>query len=741
MRHNVRHLAVAVMVCSLLLGSCGGSGKNGDAFRKPNILLITLDTVRADRLGCYGYAKSETPAIDALAEGGVLFEQAFSSAPITLPSHTSIMTGLHPPEHGVRENDDLTLSQDATTLAEVFERDGYRTGAFLGAFVLDSVFGLNQGFDIYDDVEEIEINGSDLSAAASNANQRRQPERRASEVVDSALSWLQEDGSAPFFCWVHLYDPHAPYSPPEPYATRFEHDRYDGEIAFVDNQIDRLLSWLDRRGLTDNTLVVLVSDHGEGLGEHDELRHAIFVYDATMRVPMIFSLPGRIAPSKRIPTPVGLVDVFPTITAIADIEVPVAPSGRSLATALTGGSLEPHDIYGESNYPFDYLGCSPLRSLITPRWKYIRSPVSELFDKELDPLETTNLAEQRGDIVRKMEQRLLAMEQSMIRLEAERIDLTAAQRQRLAALGYMGSGTSGQEPVDYSTLKDPKEMVTVFNQSTEVLELIAAGESRKALALLKKLVQQNPHNAQFLSALARALVQSGDLPSAADHFRRAIKAHERRGLDKNISTAGLYSDLAQVLARIGKLDEAISFFEKALEIHSRNAMVLNNLATAQARKKCYLESVLNLRKAHDIDPENRSVLQNLERALQLLVRSPDRYEDGLRLLSRQKVFDSTDLPVMDVLARVLAASPDDSLRNCARALELSRQTCRATHNRNPIYLDTLAIVHSNTGRFEEAIAFSQLALEIARQFNDKALAGSIKKRLELYESRRPYRMA
>jgi len=740
MRDTIGYAILLVMFLPFAVCSCGKTTLDGISSGKTNVLLITLDTVRADRLGCYGHQGARTPAMDALAARGVLFEQAYCSAPITLPSHTTIMTGLHPPEHGVRENDDMTLRQEVTTLAEVFKRKGYTTGAFLGAFVLDSVFGLDQGFDIYDDVDGTETENSGLSSAAADANQRRQPERPGNLVVDSALSWLEERGGESFFCWIHLYDPHYPYAPPEPYAERFAQDPYDGEIAFVDSQIDRLMSWLDRRGLTDTTLVALVSDHGEGLGEHDELRHAIFVYDTTMRVPMIFSLPGTIVPETRIETPVGLVDVFPTITAIVDIETPEKPSGQSLAAALTGGAIEAHDQYGESNYPFDYHGCSPLRSLTTPRWKYIRAPVAELFDRESDPAEATNVAGEHGEILRKMDARLSAMEEAMVTRDAERVALSAEQRRRLTALGYAGSGTSGRTPVDYRSLEDPKAMVAVFNRSTEALELLAAGKLQEAIALLRELAQQNPHNVQFQSALARALVQSGDLRGAADHFRQAIDAHEQRGLDHNISTAGLLSDLGQIVARLGKVDEAISLFARSLSIHPQNAMVLNNLATAQVRTGRHLESVLNLRKAQSVDPENPSVRQNAERALQLLVRSSDRYRDGLRLLRGAQEFDSKDLPVMDVRARVLAACPDGALRDCARALEIAQKVCTATGRRNPIYLDTLAIVHSNLGRFEEAIALSQQARKIAEQYNDKELLSAIEKRLDLYESRRPYRM-
>lgn len=720
---------VSITACLVMLCACSDTEEAAPA-GQTNILLITLDTIRADRIGCYGYEKGETPALDALASRGVLFEQAFTSVPITLPSHASILTGLLPPEHGVRENDDMTLREEATTLAEVFKKKGYRTGAFIGAFVLDSLFNLDQGFDVYDD---------DLSSAATKKDHRFEQERSGDKVVDSALSWLDRESGSPFFCWVHLFDPHAPYLPPAPFSERFPDDPYDGEIAFTDSQVGRLTAWLDKRGLTGRTLVVVAGDHGEGMGDHKELRHSVFIYESTTRVPMIVSLPGKLPEGAAVAPPVSLIDLYPTIIALLDGDGSRQVSGRSLVAAMEGKSLEPRDIYSESNYPYDYYGWSPLRGLTTPRWKYIRAPVPELYDRRSDPGERTNVATKNAPIVKKMENRLSAMEQAMVQGKADRVDLSPEQRERLANLGYTAGGTRKQAVVDVSSLKDPKEMADALNQSIEVIDMLAAGDLKGAIDTMKALVDENPGNAQFHSILARALAQSGDFQGAARHFDKALKIHEKSGQRDNVGTAVLHGDFGLVLTRLKRDDDAITHFEKALKINPNNAMVYNNMGTALARRQRYLESTLSLRRALDADPENSSVRKNLARALQLLGGSPTRYRDGYRLLRSGRDFETIDPAVKDVLARVLAASPEESLRDCERARRLAEETCKVTRNSNPIFLDTLAIVHSNSNRFDKAIAISRQALEIAVRFNDSNLAAAIRKRIKLYESRKPFR--
>ena len=275
---------------------------------RPNVVLVTLDTTRADHLGCYGDADARTPAIDGLATGGILFSQAATPAPLTLPAHASILTGLYPTYHGVRLNGTTALGPDRTTLAEVFSERGYRTGAFVGAFVVDGRWGLNQGFATYDDRFDLgKFKRLDLAAV----------QRPGNEVVDAALEWLNGRRDQPFFAWIHLYDPHSPYEPPEPFRTqhgaRGLAGLYDGEIAFADQQVGRLVSWLETAGLTGRTIVVIAGDHGEGLGSHGEGTHGFFLYDYALHVPLIISTPFDQLRGGRVDDQVSLVDVFPTV--------------------------------------------------------------------------------------------------------------------------------------------------------------------------------------------------------------------------------------------------------------------------------------------------------------------------------------------------------------------------------------------------------------------------------------------
>ena len=359
-----------------------------EGIEKPNIILITLDTTRADHLPCYGYPGVKTPYLDALAREGIVFEQCTTSSPLTLPSHTSIMTGLYPTYHGVRVNANTAVSQKHLTLAELFTRQGYQCGAFIASFVLDGRWGLKQGFHHYDDQFELEkYQGLNLAMI----------QRPGNEVIDAALSWLDDQSSSSFFAWIHLYDPHTPYEPPEPYLTEYNTGQfglYDGEIAFMDEQIGRVVSWLREKGLTGKTLIVLIGDHGEGLGDHGEWEHGYFIYDYAVQVPFLIVTPFREFQGKRVSSQVRTVDLYPTLLEMAGVEVPEENQGESLLDIFfhPDKSMESY-AYCESLTPNIHYNWSPLHGLKTPRYKYIAAPRAELYDLEKDPDERHNLAE------------------------------------------------------------------------------------------------------------------------------------------------------------------------------------------------------------------------------------------------------------------------------------------------------------------------------------------------------------
>jgi choline-sulfatase len=405
------------------------------------LVIVTLDTTRADHLSVYGYMDVSLPHLERLAANGVVFDQAMSVGALTLPAHTSLFTGLLPPAHGVRDNSDPGLGDAHVTLAEILRARGYETAAFVGSVVLDADRGLAQGFDRYAGVR---LDRGDAQGF----------QRRGNEVVDEAVNWLAGVGSAPFFLWTHLYDPHRPYDPPPPFDTM--HDPYVGEIAFVDQQIGRLLEALDARGLTGRTIVVVAGDHGESRGEHGERDHGVFLYQSVLRVPLIVQAPG--IPPRRIAEVVRLTDIMPTVLDL--LGMPVPPSdGATLAGALHGHArpLE-REVYAESLSP-RHLGWSPLFALRSGRYKLIDAPRPELYDLEADPFEARNIYQQRRGVARAMTDRLSRMRavegtESALRGAAVSPEL----RRRLGALGY-ASGTPGASAPVASGLPDAKDCI------------------------------------------------------------------------------------------------------------------------------------------------------------------------------------------------------------------------------------------------------------------------------------------
>jgi arylsulfatase A-like enzyme len=409
-----------------------------------NVVVITLDTTRADRLSVYGYMDASMPALERLAREGVVFDQATSVAPLTLPAHASLFTGLFPPGHGVHDNAGQALDAAHTTLAEMLRTQGFRTGASVGSAVLHADRGLTQGFESY-------RSGLSLDRTGKESRQRR-----ADEVVDDAIRWLDDVGRDRFFLWLHLYDPHLPYEPPEPFRSMYT-DAYVGEIAFADAQVGRVLNALERQGRLENTIVVIAGDHGESLGEHGERDHGIFVYESTLRVPLIVRVPG--GPRGRVAEVVRLVDVMPTLLDLLSVSAPQM-DGVTLAGLMDGRvrhlGLE---AYSESMYP-ERFGWSPLRALREDRFKVIEAPRPELYDLERDPFETRNLYEERRPLADALLRRLavLTARKGSVDPPDKVLEPPALVKERLAALGYVagGSFTSAHPRTDQP---DPKDCV------------------------------------------------------------------------------------------------------------------------------------------------------------------------------------------------------------------------------------------------------------------------------------------
>ena len=408
------------------------------------IVVITLDTTRADHLSPYGYMNVSLPHLERLAREGVLFDQATSVAPLTLPAHSTIFTGRLPPHHGVRDNADKPLAESQTTLAEVLRERGFRTGAFVGSIVLNRERGLAQGFEHYSGV-----------AAAENASAPASRQRPGDEVMNDAIAWLDSVGSSQFFLWAHLYDPHRPYDPPDPYRAQYAHNPYVGEIAFADSQVGRLIDALEKRRLLDRTVVIVTADHGESLGAHGERDHGIFIYEEVVRVPLIVRAAG-LRPA-RVGHVVRLTDVMPTVLELAQVPGP-ATDGISLVELMRGRtSAADLEAYSESLYP-ERLGWSALRALRTGRFKLIDAPRPELYDLEQDPFEEQNIYEQRRATADSLRARLVAIGTGPALGNTAAGEATPERQAQLGALGYLASsrprGASSQAP-----RPDPKDCI------------------------------------------------------------------------------------------------------------------------------------------------------------------------------------------------------------------------------------------------------------------------------------------
>lgn len=506
----------ATLLCALaalvLLAGCGER-----APRSTNLLLVTLDTTRADRVGCYGYDGALTPALDGLARRGVLFEQVVSVAPMTLPAHATILTGLHPPEHGLRTNGEWRLHEEVSTLAETLSDRGYRSGAFIASFTLDSRNGLDRGFELYDD---------DLSAVQrSSADRPLSVYRPGDAVTDAALAWLDDlDAADPFFGWVHLFDPHTPYSAHAeldgtPLAGRAD---YDAELAFADRQLDRLLRFLDDAGIAEHTLVVVVGDHGEGLPGDPEQGHGYALYEETLRVPLILAWPGRVGAGHRVSERVSLVDLYGTMRELLELPTERRPDGTAdnFAAAALGGAIQDRECYAETDLPYTSLGWAPLRALVSDRWKYVRSSRPWLFDRLADPGETTDVAAAHPEVATEMERRLVALEGQMERREASEIGLTAEQQRSLASLGYVsGGGTRFDESLtEVAALRDVMSSTDLMRDYARAEVFRRNGRREEQAAILSDLVARSPESLVWRKEWGLALSEAGELESSLEQL-------------------------------------------------------------------------------------------------------------------------------------------------------------------------------------------------------------------------------
>ncbi|MBM3309962.1 MAG: tetratricopeptide repeat protein [Candidatus Aminicenantes bacterium] len=555
---------------------------------RTNVLLVTVDTLRPDRLSCYDKRFVQTPAIDALAARGGLFERAFAHTSVTLPSHANILLGLTPIAHGVSENSRARVADGFLTLAEHLKAAGYSTAAFIGAFPLDARFGLNQGFDVYDD-----------RVPSRSAHPGAFSERTAGEVVSLARGWTGRQ-KGPWFCWVHVWDPHAPYLPPEPYASRFKSDPYSGEAAYVDAELGKLLSDLDRTGASAQTHVILTADHGESLGEHGELTHGYFAYNSTIHVPLLIAGPGLKA--RRVAADVGHVDIFPTVCDLVGLRPPAALHGRSLGPLLQGGALPPRAVYFEALDSFLNKGCAPLRGYILRDRKFMDSPIPELYDLDKDFAEKTNLAPP-SDIA-PFKKTYLDLEKSLqgdFPKPAERT-LDRQARDRLRSLGYVVS-PGGRRKAVFGPEDDLKSFLPFQQKLERAIVAADAGRFEESLALYAGLAKERPDFTPVHTYLAQTLLGLG----RPDEALRALDAAYRFDPD-NVAILTAYGT---VLVQAGQYDPAVGVLERALAILDTDPEPWDSLGIAEWRRGEFDKAKTYFERALALDPTYALAAANL----------------------------------------------------------------------------------------------------------------------------------
>jgi arylsulfatase A-like enzyme/Flp pilus assembly protein TadD len=677
-----RRAAQGLALLLAALAACGGEEEPAAPSR---LVVITLDTTRADALGAYGQPLPVTPRIDAMAAEGTLFEQVSASVPSTLPSHATLFTGREPFAHGVRSNFGYRLPDSAETLAEILRARGFATRAEVAAPVLASGQGLAQGFEAY---------GEPSRVAALEAMQRHgisRTERGAEEISEAALAFLREHADRPFLLWLHYFDPHEPYEAPEPFASEIA-DPYLAEVRRADHAVGRVLDEIERLGLRRSTLVVLTADHGEARGEHGEESHAFFVYESTLRVPLV--LWGAGAPrGVRVTSLVRLVDVLPTLLDLLGAPAPAGVAGTSLRALLAEPERDLGLVaYGESVEPAALFGSDVLRSLREGRFKYVHKLRPELFDLATDPAEKENLAGERPEVVERLRAQLLELVAAVGPAEAARSELDPEQLAQLRALGYVG-GSAGPEIGDEGAAlalhgPDPRDLVLDFRIFSFAWGSLLHGEPALAEPRFRELVARHPRSELALEGLLASLQALGRDAEQIPVLRAGIAALPALG--------SLRVRLAARLRAQGEGDEAESVLREAL-----------------ALDRC--------------DESARLLLADL-------LRERRRHAEQVALLDGAEGCPAS--PILDnALAFALATLPDPRLRDGARALALAESVVAAGGAANPDHLDTLAAAYAELGRFDEARAEQQRALALVEGREvPKAFVASLREHLARIEA-------
>jgi len=656
-------------LCGFLVAVCAGGGATPSAFEvgfsapektsRPDVFLITIDTLRADHLRCYGYDRIQTPAIDQLAKQGIRFAEAFTPSPITNTSHASILTGLLPSGHGVSDFG-VPLAPQHHTLAQLLAAQGYRTAAFIGSVILDSKSlapGLDRGFEFYDNFPE----------KTEEKSRWGRIERRGMDVEQRTESWLSAHRPGPYFVWMHLYDPHDPYEPPPPYSEIYKDRLYDGEIAYADAALERFVAYLKKQSWYDGALIVVVGDHGEGLGEHHEDTHGIFLYDSTTHVPLLVKLPQEQEAGKVVAEQVRTTDILPTILDLLGVPAPRSLDGASLQPFILGAGESARTVFGETDYPLRF-GWAPLRSVRKDGFKFIEAPRPELYDLRSDAGELRNQYVPWDATVQKLRKTLAEVgakappaggKPSSAAVSSITID-------ELHALGYLTaadahSSTDVPEP---SLLPDPKDKIEEQNLLHIAMMASEDGDAAKARAALEKLLQLDDRSASALSQLGRLELDAKDYAKAGEYLRRA---HEARPDDANVAL-----DYARALQLGGNLAGARDALKASLKLNP------HQLAARLLLGQVYLHS--NDAKAAEEQFEVALFLQpgsvEAQIGLAKALLAEKKFADAAGLLEESAKSSSENAEVFELLAKAYSGlgKPASAQQAANRARTLRAKT-------------------------------------------------------------------
>lgn len=594
----------------------------------PNVILITIDTVRADHLGCYGNKNIQTPTLDALARDGTVFERAIAQVPLTWPSHAVILTGTYPFQNGVQDFTGQPLAPKFRSVAQAFKQRGYATGAVVSAFVLDRSWGLARGFDFYDDA---------FSAETFRQKDVGLVDRRAEESVTHAIDWLRR-AHRPFFFWLHLYDPHSPYDPPEPYRSQYRDHPYDGEIAYADHELGRLIAFLRQNQLYDRSLIICLSDHGESLGEHGEDEHGFFLYNSTVHIPLIVKPPaGSRSRTARVPWPVETTAVAPTLLRLAGITDVIQKQFHSRGL-LDEKTAKEDGAYSETFYPFSSFGWSPLHALETSRYHYIDAPVPELYDLEADPAETNNLAPEQSATVAVLKDKL----RSLLKIDpftpnvSKSPALSPDTAEKLRALGYVAYRSPVSAEQLAAGLPDPKSKVQEFNSILKAQDAFRAEDFAFGQQLLSKVLEQDPQISSIPFMLGQAALRQKKWDEAVAQFRRCLE------LNPNFDQA--MTGLAHAWLEAGNAAEARQWLQKALQYNPQNYRAWYELGAIETKTNP-AAAAADFEKAVSIQPNFAPV----RRSLGMLRFEQKNYSEAARQLARAVALGVEEAPAYNFL--------------------------------------------------------------------------------------------